>query len=219
VSKWREEKKAEKAAGYTPKIMLDLFKCDLCDIGIGPNHKEQELHLWHVVDRTVKVVDVRRYFKDNWLNVCEGCMRFHKLPLDHLVVSPEDYLTRKLLDADGQGSSRPVNMSNPVEMRDVRAALRLQIALAKRRFAGLLPLPLPVDVKKAPERPKQPAPSRRSTPSLTLFSLNTLSTTAKLKAMAGSLVMTTRNAATDPIGRGQVPLERKPHAPATQNVS
>jgi len=57
VRDWRAQKKEERAAGYTTSygnILVPWFKCDLCTIGIGPNHEQQHLYLYPVYEEKVK---------------------------------------------------------------------------------------------------------------------------------------------------------------------
>lgn len=58
VGDWRAQKKMDEAAGVktnASKLLVPWFTCDLCCIGIGPNHEEQYLYLYPVYDERVKL--------------------------------------------------------------------------------------------------------------------------------------------------------------------
>jgi hypothetical protein len=58
VGDWRAQKKMDTAAGVetnASKLLIPWFTCDLCCIGIGPNHEEQCLYLYPVYDEKVKL--------------------------------------------------------------------------------------------------------------------------------------------------------------------
>jgi hypothetical protein len=67
----------EKAAGHetnTSKIMTDWFVCDLCRIGIGPNHCQQEVYLYPVYDQKAKLHgEGLGYVASDILHICGEC--------------------------------------------------------------------------------------------------------------------------------------------------
>lgn len=108
VSGWRKQQRAETDAGFVPtslKILLPLFRCDLCTICIGPDYYEQELFLYPVHRQAVCCGDTLEYFHDlTWLHICGGCARSerHHLEAFYQMVKPEYWLTTELLATEAE---------------------------------------------------------------------------------------------------------------------
>lgn len=91
VSAWRKQAKAEKGAGMPStqsRVLIKSFTCNLCWIGIGRNHHEQELYLLPLVNQDIWVGDDVQptHFDHALLYCCGGCARRRQLPESHLVV-------------------------------------------------------------------------------------------------------------------------------------
>jgi hypothetical protein len=100
---WKRERDAEQSAGIEESghILVETNKCSLCNIGIGPNHIEQEMYLYPIYRKSMWDGD------DNWVFVegscvfcCGGCARHRKRNLsdDFLLI---DYRRSRLEKEEG----------------------------------------------------------------------------------------------------------------------
>ena len=79
VGDWRAQKRMDEAAGVrtnASKLLVPWFSCDLCCIGIGPNHEEQHLYLYPVLDELVKLRGKNAQKIDyDVFKICGDCAR------------------------------------------------------------------------------------------------------------------------------------------------
>jgi hypothetical protein len=92
-SAWNKQKEAERSAGLEvdDAQMILIAHCELCDIGIGPGHLEQELYLYPVYDHAILcIIHGREYLikkeaiqqkGGHWFICCGGCARSRKRQL------------------------------------------------------------------------------------------------------------------------------------------
>lgn len=104
VRDWRAQDKMEKAAGRqtnTSKIMTDWFTCDLCRIGIGPNHCQQEVYLYPVYDQKAKLHgEGLGYVASDILHICGECATWKSRALPEWLccIGPWAWETDRLVD-------------------------------------------------------------------------------------------------------------------------
>ena len=88
---WRAEKKAEHSAYQETRALVDFFSCDICGIGMGPGHYEQEVYLYPVYECIMCILDDEDYSETHifldCLTVCGTCAGRKRLADLHLVVS------------------------------------------------------------------------------------------------------------------------------------
>lgn len=86
---WRHYKSAEKSAGMESacdQVLVKYFTCDLCEIGIGPDHHEQELYFLPIVEGKECLVDTVTIIKHKCLQICGGCARNRHLSEEHCII-------------------------------------------------------------------------------------------------------------------------------------
>jgi hypothetical protein len=104
VRDWRAQDKMERAAGHetnTGSVMTDWFTCDLCRIGIGPNHCQQEVYLYPVYDQKAKLHgEGLGYVASDILHICGECASWKSRDLPEWLccIGPWAWETDRLSD-------------------------------------------------------------------------------------------------------------------------
>lgn len=77
---WKRERDAEASAGLEESghILVEALKCQVCNIGIGPNHLEQKLYVYPVYHKSMWDGDDNWVYVENTWMVCCGSCAHHK---------------------------------------------------------------------------------------------------------------------------------------------
>jgi hypothetical protein len=108
VSEWREQQRMEEAAGLVHRssnIMVPWHFCDICTIGIGPNHEHQHIYLYPVYREKVGLHgEKKRIVESGLLCICESCAtwRERNLPEWLCVIGPWAWETNALIRKEGE---------------------------------------------------------------------------------------------------------------------
>jgi hypothetical protein len=84
---WKREKDAELSAGLEESghILVKSNLCSLCNIGIGPNHVEQEIYLYPIYQKSMwDANDNWVYVENQWIFCCGHCARHKRRCLPEL---------------------------------------------------------------------------------------------------------------------------------------
>jgi len=127
VSFWRAQQKMEEAAGLVQpadKIMVPWYFCDLCMIGIGPDHEHQRIYLYPAYrEQAGPRGERKRKIATDMFCICESCASWRErdLPEWLCVLGPWAWESDALIKEDDQEAV-------PVDPYDgkLRARLRLQ---------------------------------------------------------------------------------------------
>ena len=100
---WHAQKKAARDAGMnTPSSLardISLAECATCGIHIGPDHMEQEMYLYPVVQQRVRFSDDSLlYVEHGWFEICGSCARRRGLDARLRFISPQLWQTTILLN-------------------------------------------------------------------------------------------------------------------------
>lgn len=119
-----QQKQAEEGAFGTQDdhILMSLFFCETCQVGIGPDHVEQELWLYHATCVTIAIGEIPTYFEDAYLRICGGCAKRYRLPEKDCLVHPEYWLTTILIEPD-ERRIRIANIHDETEWYAIRRAI------------------------------------------------------------------------------------------------
>lgn len=78
---WHDQKEAERDAGLTPIPEVSFTQCEICGIDIGIGYYEQEMYLYPVVNKKIRVSnDAILLYNHDWLEVCGSCAYRKQLP-------------------------------------------------------------------------------------------------------------------------------------------
>lgn len=127
VHEWREQQKMEEAAGFVRRsdnILIPWHFCDLCTIGIGPDHEHQKIYLYPVYREKIGLHGERKRMTEvDILCICESCAswRERRLPEWLCVLGPWAWQTNALIRQEKEELA-PV----PQDDGSLRAKLRVQ---------------------------------------------------------------------------------------------
>lgn len=141
-SYWHQQKVAEQSAHLEeddPQMIL-IAHCELCDIGIGPGHIEQDLYVYHNTGQDVSCIiggseqyiraDDIRALGGHWFLCCGGCARrrTRQLP-ESCCIFDTRHWTTNLLTRRGNAALSPLAIEDfPRIWQQKDAYLRTRLA-------------------------------------------------------------------------------------------
>lgn len=170
-SEWHAQKEAEQSARLEEEDPTHILiaHCELCDIGIGPGHIEQEMYLYFVHHESVLCIihgrehlikkEAIEELGGHWFLCCGGCARSKKrsLPQEQCLFNSTHWTTTALICQEGEAVQplAPHDFPRLWQQKDAYltsrlAAFGLPLSWFSKKLASEVKVEVPVQPAQAP---------------------------------------------------------------------